>query len=94
VVDRQPRPLWRILGGSALLFAGGTLAGFGVGALSVHGRCIDAVQPPASQCERLFQTQTLGAALVSAGAVSAVAGVVMLAIPGPRRPVRAARSRP
>ena len=94
VYERQPRPLWRIVGGSLALVAGATLGGFGIGALSVHGRCIDAVQPPANQCDRLYQTQTLGTALVSVGAASAVAGVVLLAIPGSRRPMRAALPRP
>lgn len=92
-IERQPRPLWRIVTGSLALVAGGTLVGFGVGALNVNGRCIDEVVPPANQCDRLYQTSTLGTALVASGAAAAVAGVVLIAIPGPRRPVRAALSR-
>lgn len=93
-IERGPRPPWRIAVGLAALAAGGSLVGFGSGALAVHGTCIDATMPPANQCDRLYQTSTVGAALVSVGAVSAVAGVVLLAVPGPRRPMRAARSRP
>ena len=93
-IERESRPTWRIAVGLSALAAGGSLVGFGSGALAVHGTCIDATMPPANQCDRLYQTSALGMALVSVGAVSAVAGVVLLAVPGPRRPMRAARSRP
>lgn len=94
LVERQPRPRWRLATGALAVAAGATLIGFGVGALQIHGSCIDVVQPPATQCERLYQTATLGTTLVSVGAVSALAGVVLLAVPGPRRPRHAAQSRP
>lgn len=92
--ERAPRPLWRILAGSTALVAGGLLIGFGAGAQSVNGLCIDAVEPPSNQCSRLYQTATLGTALIVSGAVAATAGVVLLAVPGPQRPQRVAREGP
>jgi hypothetical protein len=92
--ERAPRPLWRILAGSAAIAAGGLLIGFGAGAQSVDGRCIDAAAPPQNQCNRLYQTSTLGTSLLVTGGVAAVAGVVLLAVPGPKRPAAVARGGP
>ena len=90
-IERAPRPLWRIVTGATALVGGGLLLGFGAGAQSVNGRCVDAVEPPANQCNRLYQTSTLATSLLVTGGVAAVAGVVLLALPGPVRPRHAAR---
>lgn len=93
-IDRAPRPLWRIVTGATALVGGGLLLGFGAGAQSVNGRCVDAVEPPANQCNRLYQTSTLATSLLVTGGIAAVAGVVLLAVPGPVRPRHAARKGP
>lgn len=91
---RAPRPLWRLLLGSTAVVAGGLLLGFGAGAQSVDGRCVDGLEPPANQCNRLYQTSTLATSLLAGGAVAVVTGVVLLAIPGPVRPGPPARKGP
>ncbi len=91
---RAPRPLWRLLLGSTAVVAGGLLLGFGAGAQSVDGRCVDGLEPPANQCNRLYQTSTLATSLLVGGAVAVVTGVVLLAIPGPVRPDPPARKGP
>jgi hypothetical protein len=86
---RRPRPIWRLATGGALLGAGLLVGGFGVSGLSVDGQC-DLEAPADVPCTQQYNTQVVGISLVSAGAALAVAGAVLLAVPGPRQRVRVA----
>ena len=86
---RRPRPVWRLATGGALLGAGMLVGGFGVSALSVDGQC-DLEAPADLPCTQQYGTQVVGISLVSAGAALAVAGAVLLAVPGPKERVRVA----
>lgn len=85
-VERAPRPAWRLAVGLSALAGGAAMVGFGAAALSVDGSCVSTAMAPARQCDRLYQTQTLGAGLVAGGAALAIFGIVLSAVPGPPRP--------
>lgn len=82
---RDKRPTWRLVLGGALIAGGAAVAGFGGGALSVDGKCIRPIEPPAERCDDLFQTATLGYSLIGSGAGLALIGTIMMAVPGPLR---------
>ncbi len=82
--ERRPRPRWRIALGISSLGIGLGLLGLGTGALAISGTCVEAAAAPVENCPRLYQTTTAGAALVGTGSVLGVAGILLLAIPGPR----------
>ena len=84
-VELAPRPTWRLLLGGGLIAGGALTAGFGAGALAVDGQCLQPAIAPAQQCEHRYQTMPLGVGLVSAGAAVSLLGVVLMAVPGPRR---------
>ncbi|MFT3754936.1 MAG: PEGA domain-containing protein [Pseudoxanthomonas sp.] len=84
-VEQAPRPAWRLLLGGGLIAGGLATAGFGAGALAVDGQCLRPAVAPAQQCDQHYQTTSLGLGLVGAGAAVSLAGVVLMAIPGPRR---------
>lgn len=88
-LKQQPRPIWRLATGGVLLGAGLLAAGFGASALSVDGSC-DLEADPLSPCTRLYSTGTIGISLIATGAALAVVGAVLVALPGPKRPVRLA----
>lgn len=96
--ERRPRPTWRIAAGISSLGIGLGLVGFGIGALAISGTCVEAPMPPAENCPRLYETTTAGAALVGSGSLLSAAGILLLAIPGPRnkdlRPVPSDSSGP
>lgn len=79
------RPVWRIAVGSVSLGLGLGLVGAGAYGLSLDGGCREEPIAPAVVCEQLYDTAALGIGGVSAGAALAIAGVVLLAVPG--RPV-------
>lgn len=83
--ERAPRPRWRIITGAVGLGVGVILTGFGASALAVNGRCIDAPSPGKS-CSFDFDTLGVGLGLLVPGVLLSTAGVVLLALPGPRRP--------
>lgn len=90
-VTEQParRPLWRLATGGALLGAGVLIGAFGVGALIASDQCEDLSSPdPVSGCmNRRFDPSlgTLGIGLTVAGALAAVGGAVLIALP-PSKP--------
>lgn len=83
--ERAARPPWRLGLGAGLSLGGVVLAGFGAAALAVDGSCTAPAVPPAQQCEQRYATLPLGAGLLGAGAAVSLIGVVLLAVPGPRR---------
>jgi hypothetical protein len=85
-VEYSRRPTWRLVSGGAALASSALLLGFGIGALNLAGSCIDAPSAPAQRCDQLYATQPLGAGLTVSGALLTVAGTLLLALPGHRRP--------
>lgn len=84
VYRQEPRPRWRLaLGGSAVA-AGIIMSGFGVSALVANGGCFEDPLPGALACRQRFDTGTTGGALLGVGLAVSAAGVVLLALPGPR----------
>ena len=83
--DRAARPPWRLGLGAGLSLGGIVVAGFGAAALAADGSCYAPAVPPAQQCELRYSTLPLGAGLLGAGAAVSLIGVVLLAVPGPRR---------
>ncbi|MBL9006554.1 MAG: hypothetical protein JNJ46_20020 [Myxococcales bacterium] len=79
VLRRTARPAWRLLLGAGLAAAGGTMIGFGIGALVRDGNCIDTIPHP--MCVTSYQTLPLGLGLVIPGAATLAAGVVTMAWP-------------
>lgn len=83
--EQAPRPPWRLGLGAGLSLGGVVLAGFGGAALAADGSCLAPAVPPAQQCELRYSTLPLGAGLLGAGVAVSLIGVVLLAVPGPRR---------
>lgn len=83
-----PRPLWRILSGVGLMALGATGLGFGIGGLAFNGTCVQSPVPPALECDRKYATVPMGVGLAAAGGLVMAAGVVLVALPGPKTVVR------
>lgn len=82
---RKPRPVWRLALGASAVAVGLGLSGLGVSALSVAGRCIEAVEPPVQACPRFYETTGAGGALLGVGAALTISGTLLLAWPGRRQ---------
>lgn len=80
----RTRPAWRLVAGGAGLTAGVLFIGFGARALSIDSQCIDEPMPPKLQCLQRYDTLNVGGGLTGAGVALAVAGGLLLALPGPR----------
>lgn len=83
--ERGPRPIWRIATGASLIGVGALLGAYGISGLAVDGNVVDVAGSPM----RLY-SQAPGGAFLGVGLAVAVGGVVLLAVPGPRRPARVA----
>jgi hypothetical protein len=59
--------------------------GFGLGAVALDGQCLEMAMPPAQRCDRIYSTTPLGAGLLGSGAAVSLAGLLLLAVPGPHR---------
>lgn len=77
-------PLWRVLTGTALVAGGGVMFGFGLSAFAYDGVCVPTPPPGVLACRRYYDTQSKGVALVTAGALTAVAGALLATIPSRR----------
>lgn len=82
--ERAKRPAWRLaLGGTAIG------VGLGLAVLGGLGVAKDDTCPSSTmagiECAMVFDTKTIGGAAIGTGAALTIAGVVMLALPGPRR---------
>ncbi len=74
-------PLWRWIGGSALVGAGLLLGGFGVSALAANGTCIDVVSVPGGICNEIRDTDRPAGALLGVGGTLTIVGVSLLVLP-------------
>lgn len=79
---RPSRPRWRLITGGVVLGVGLLMAGFGISGIAIDNQCVSDPVPPALRCRDRFDTLTIGAGLLGAGAGLSIAGAVMLAIPG------------
>lgn len=86
------RPLWRIGLGIGLLGAGGILAGFGIPALAISGRCLDSSIAAPQVCPELYDTTGLGAGLTVSGVLLLIGGGITLALPPKEGPQSALSS--
>ena len=77
------RPAWRLTAGSLALVGGLVMAGFGVAMLSIDGGCVRAADASGGACARTYTTLAPGAGLFGGGLNVAMAGIVLLGIPGP-----------
>jgi hypothetical protein len=82
VPRRQPRPIWRLAVGGVALAGGLVTAGFGVAMLSLNGQCVGDSQADVV-CARLYTTLAPGAVTLGVGLGVALAGGLLIGIPGP-----------
>lgn len=83
--ERGPRPIWRVATGASLIGVGALLGAYGISGLAVDGSVVDVDGSPM----RLY-SQAPGGAFLGVGLAVAIGGAVLIAVPGPRRPVHVA----
>lgn len=86
---RMPRPAWRIALGSVLIAGGALTMAFGLGAGIVHNQCVQPTSVSGAECRDKYSTQGLAALLLGSGFLVTAGGVVLVALPGPKRLVPA-----
>jgi hypothetical protein len=87
----RPRSLGRLITGSVLLGGGLLVGGFGISGLVMNVQCLDGSEQLDS-CSPVLNTRAVGSALLASGAVLAVTGTLVLAIPERRRKLLAQAS--
>lgn len=87
VLRRTPRPLFRIILGAGLMAGGLVMSGFGVGAAAVNGTCTGSSINSGGECRDLYATGGLAGGLIPTGLLLIAGGAVLVALPGPLRPV-------
>lgn len=92
VYVRQPRPAWRLAAGVIGLVGGGAMITFGGLLWSINGKpgLVDGQE----DLTRKYSTAGVGAGLTVPGAVFAAGGLLLLAIPGPKKVVSDTRVAP
>lgn len=88
VYRQEPRPRWRLALGGGAVGAGLIMSGFGISGLVTDGQCFADPLPGALACRQRFDTSTTGGVLLGVGLAVSAAGVVLLAVPGPRTATR------
>ena len=88
---RMPRPAWRIALGSVLIAGGVVTMGFGLGARVIDGQCVQPSSVTGAECRDTFNTQGLSAVLLAGGLGLTAGGIVLVALPGPKRLVSTER---
>lgn len=83
LLQRQPRPTWRLALGGILTGTGVLIGGFGVSALAVDGSCAQTVPQP-QICPEFYNTGQYAAGLLPTGIGLTITGIILLALPGPR----------
>ncbi len=88
---RRPRPRWRLGVGSLVIAAGIGGVVLGAVSLSMNGNCVGEVSASGAFCSGpdplVYDTATYGAVSLAGGAALVVAGALMVAWPGERRPL-------
>jgi hypothetical protein len=78
--ERKPRPAWRVALGLSSLGAGALLLGFGGSAAYFDRSCVSS---DPGNCQQLLDTRAPAIGLLVSGGVLAVAGLTLVAVPGP-----------
>lgn len=89
-VKQPSRPLWRLLSGGVAMGAGAVLFGFGLSALSIDNKCVNALSTPSVNCQTIYDTGEVGGALVGISVALLLGGAIAIALP-PARPKAANR---
>ena len=84
IKEYQPRPKWRLGLGGALVGVGLVGIGFGAYGLAINHSCTEDPVPPALVCPTVRNSLPAGLGFLVGGAVVAVAGAVVMIIPGKR----------
>lgn len=84
-----PRPKWRLAVGGAGVGAGVALLVLGIVGVAQDGACKDAPSVTGAACPLVYDTAGLGGGAIGLGLALTAGGAVLLALPGPRRPVAA-----
>lgn len=82
---REPRPTWRVATGITAMGLGLGLVGFGLSGVLLEDEC---VRPPTvsnGTCRVVYNSAPTGGGIMLGGIALTLAGVVLVAIPGPRR---------
>lgn len=78
---RRPRPRWRLALGGITAGGGLLLAGFGISALTLDGRCV--MEPMVgSICDAKYDATATGGSLLGLGVALTAGGVVLMTLPG------------
>jgi hypothetical protein len=84
IVERPPRPIWRLVLGGVGIGAGLVLGGVGLSGLATHGLCVSPGVEP--DCMTRYNTRGPGGALTFLGGVLLVGGGLTAGLPSrPRR---------
>lgn len=84
-LGREPRPVWRIATGSVAMALGLGLVGFGLSGVLLEDQCVRPPSNPLGACRQVYNSAPTGGGLMLGGIALTLAGVVLVAIPGPRR---------
>ena len=82
---REPRPTWRLATGITAMGLGLGLVGFGLSGVLLEDQC---VRPPMvlnGTCRVVYNSAPTGGGIMLGGVALTLAGVILVAIPGPRR---------
>lgn len=83
--ERSPRPLWRIITGSAVAALGVGLVGYGLSGIAIDGSCAE--QGPTGVCRQIFGSKGTGIAFSAIGSAVTLGGALLIALPGGNRNV-------
>jgi HAMP domain-containing protein len=95
--EQKPRPVWRLVAGSIGIALGAGLIAGSISPLLADGKCAGGAAPPCPPevnaqglpVTRVIDGRSVGGPLLGVGIVAAVAGTVLIAIPGKKRPLSA-----
>ncbi len=82
---REPRPTWRIVTGSVAMALGVGLIGFGLSGVLLEDQCVRPSATLGGACRQVYNSAPTGGPIMLGGIGLTIAGVVLVAIPGPRR---------
>lgn len=82
---REPRPTWRLATGIAAMGVGLGLVGFGLSGVLLEDQCVRPPMVSNGTCRVVYNSAPTGGGIMLGGIAVTLAGVVLVAIPGPRR---------
>lgn len=82
---RGPRPKWRLALGGTLIGVGVILGAVGLVGVAKDGSCASPPDVEGGNCPQLLNTRPAGAAAFGTGLLVAGTGILLIALPGPKR---------